>query len=109
MLYFVDIEVDAKGLWIDELWALWDEEVSAAQEAKDGGMINSLYKVAGQRRVVGVLDVPDHETLDRVFMAGLPMADHLVIREIAPVRQYFDFGADIKARWQAGVSVPTGG
>jgi muconolactone delta-isomerase len=108
MLYFVDIEVDAKGLTMDELWDLWEQEVAAARQSKDVGLIDSLYKVAGQRRVVGVLDVPDHETLDRVFMAGLPMADYLLIREIAPVRQYFEFGDDVKARWQADAAT-TGG
>ena len=64
-------------------------------------MVKGLYKVAGQRRVIAILDVPDHEILDRVFMAGLPMADYLVFNEISPIREYTAFAEDIKARWQA--------
>lgn len=100
MLFFADIEVNAKDLSLEKLWDLWEEETKAAAAAVEGGMVKGLYKVAGQRRVIAILDAPDHETLDRVFMAGLPMADYLVFREITPVREYAAFAEDIKSRWQ---------
>lgn len=40
------------------------------------------------------------DTLDRIFMAGLPMSDNLVFNEISPIREYTAFAEDIKARWQ---------
>jgi len=54
MQVFVDIKVDPTGLPLDELW---EEETKAALEAMEEGKIVSLYKVYGQRRVIGVLDV----------------------------------------------------
>jgi muconolactone delta-isomerase len=101
MLFFVDLGVDAKGRSLDELWDLWDKEVDAVHAVADSGMIVGLYKVAGQRRVVGVIDVPDHDALDRAVMAGMPMSDNLVVNEISPLREYSSFGADVKARWQS--------
>ena len=100
MLFFADIEVNAKELSLEKLWDLWEAETEAAAAAADGGMVKGLYKVAGQRRVLAVLDVPDHDTIDRIFMAGLPMANYLSFREITPVREYTDFAADVRNRWQ---------
>jgi muconolactone delta-isomerase len=100
MLFFVDVEVNAKDMGLDQLWDLWDKEVDAALAGMEAGLIKGLYKVAGQRRAIAVLDVPDHDTLDRVLMAGLPMSDYLRWKEIVPIREYTDFGKDIKARWQ---------
>lgn len=100
MLFFADIEVDARDLSLEKLWDLWEEETKAAASATEAGMVKGLYKVAGQRRVLAILDAPDHETLDRVFMAGLPMSGYLVFREISPIREYTDFAEDIRNRWQ---------
>jgi muconolactone D-isomerase len=60
----------------------------------------NLYKVAGQRRVVGVIDADSHDELDRILLAGLPMAPVLEWEEIVPVREYASFGEDIRRRWQ---------
>jgi muconolactone D-isomerase len=50
--------------------------------------------------VVGVLDVDSHEELDRIVMAGLPMAHMLNFEEIVPIREYSDFADDVRKRWQ---------
>lgn len=91
MLVFVDFRVDPKGLSLDELWEAWDEEA---------GKVVGLYKVSGQRRVLGVLDVESHDELDRILMAGLPMAHNLTMAEVPPVREYTAFAEDVKRRWQ---------
>lgn len=85
---------------VDELWDLWEKEAEAALAAKRGGKLPALYKVAGQRRVVGVIDAESADELDRVFMAGLPMAHVLEFSEIVPVRPYESFAEDVKARWR---------
>jgi muconolactone delta-isomerase len=68
--------------------------------AVQAGKIKALYKVSGQRRVVGIVDADSHDELDRIFMAALPMAHMLTFNEIVPVRDYMDFGEDIRKRWQ---------
>lgn len=100
MLFFFKVRVDHSGLSADELWDFWEKEVDAAEGALAGGKIKDLYKVSGQRRVIGVIDADSHDELDQIFMAGLPMAHVLEWEEIVPVRQYRDFGADVRKRWQ---------
>jgi muconolactone delta-isomerase len=100
MLFFFSVLVDHSGVSFDELWDEWEKEVDAAQGALEAGKIKHLFKVSGQRRVVGVLDVESHEELDRIVMAGLPMAHMLNFEEIVPIREYSDFADDVRKRWQ---------
>ncbi len=100
MLVFVDIRVNPKGMSIDELWDMWEEEAKAALEAMEAGTAVALYKVCGQRRVVGIFDVESHDELDQILMSGLPMAHYLEIAEVLPVREYEAFASDIMQRWQ---------
>lgn len=100
MLFLFDVRVDQSDMTIDELWDIWEKEVEAASGAVQAGKIKVLYKVSGQRRVIGVIDADSHDELDRIFMAGLPMAHVLTFDEILPVRDYMDFGEDVRKRWQ---------
>jgi muconolactone delta-isomerase len=100
MLVFVDIRVNPKDMSIDELWDVWEEEAKATLEAMQAGTVVSLYKVCGQRRVVGIMDVESHDELDRILMAQLPMAHYLKIKEVLPVREYEAFASDVMQRWQ---------
>lgn len=100
MLYFFKVRVDHSKLSTAELWDLWEKEIEAAEGAMDAGKIKNLYKVTGQRRVMGVIDADSHDELDRIMMAGLPMAEVLEWEETIPVREYRSFGADIRNRWQ---------
>ena len=101
MLYMADISIDPKNLSIDELWDLWEQEVAAARGATEAGLIKGLYKVVGQRRVIAIIEAPDHDMLDRIAMAGLPMAHNLVFNSVTPIREYESFGQDIDNRWAA--------
>ena len=47
-----------------------------------------------------ILDMESYDEMDRVLMAGLPLAHHLEIKEIAPVREYEAFASDVMQRWQ---------
>jgi muconolactone delta-isomerase len=100
VLFFFSVRVDHSNMTADQLWELWEKEVDAAEGALSAGKIKNLYKVSGQRRVIGVIDADSHDELDKIFMAGLPMAHVLEWEEIIPVREYTDFGVDIRKRWQ---------
>ncbi len=60
----------------------------------------SLYKVSGQRRVIGILDVESTDELDQIIIAGLAMAEYLAFEQVLPVREYASFAEDIRQRWE---------
>ena len=100
MLVYVDFRVNTRDLTLDELWEIWEKEADAAMQAVEAGKVVALYKVSGQRRVLGILDVESHDELDQIIMAGLPMAHYLGIAEVLPVREYSAFAEDVRRRWQ---------
>ena len=100
MLVFVDLRVNPKDMSLDELWDIWEEETRATLEAVEAGKVVSFYKVSGQRRGVGIMDVESTDELDRILMAGLPIARYLEVKEVVPVREYEAFATDIMQRWQ---------
>jgi muconolactone delta-isomerase len=100
VLVFVDIRVNPKDMSLKELWDIWENEAKATLEAMESGKVVSAYKVCGQRRVVMLLDMDSHDEIDQVLMAGLPLAHHLEIKEIVPVREYEAFASDVMQRWQ---------
>lgn len=99
-MVFADVRVNPKDMSLDELWDIWEEEAKATLEAMEAGKVVSAYKVCGQRRVMLILDMDSYDEMDRVLMAGLPLAHHLEIKEIVPVREYEDFASDVMQRWQ---------
>ena len=100
MLYFVKARIDPKGMSLDELWNLWEKEAEGAKGVRAAGKVVALYKVAGQRRVIAILNMDSHDEMDQVLMAGLPMAAYLEFEEILPVREYESFADDLKRRWK---------
>ncbi|MGY1639251.1 muconolactone Delta-isomerase family protein [Geodermatophilus sp. SYSU D00742] len=100
MLFHVSFRVDHTRLDEDDFWDEWERETQAAKAAMAGGVIKSLYKVAGQRRVIGIVDVESHDQLDQIVMGALPMSHHLTLEEVLPVREYTAFADDVARRWQ---------
>jgi muconolactone delta-isomerase len=100
MLYFFKVRVLHENMSFDELWDAWEKETDAAKGGMEAGLIKVAYKVVGQRRVVGILDLDSHDEMDRILMAGLPMAHVLEWEEVLPVREYADFADDVKRRWK---------
>ncbi len=100
MLFLFKVRVEPKDMSLDDLWDIWEKEAETALSAKKAGKIVALYKVSGQRRVIGVLDVESHDELDQILMSALPMAHHLEFEEILPVRPYENFAEDVKKRWK---------
>ncbi len=99
MLYFFDVRVNQEGMSLGQLWDLWEKEAEATLPVIKAGKLRA-FKVSGQRRVLGVIDAESHDELDRIFMAGLPMANVLEFEEVVPVREYEAFAQDVKARWK---------
>jgi muconolactone D-isomerase len=100
MLYFFKVRVDPKEWSFDEMWNQWEKQAEAAMAAKASGKMVALYKVAGQRLVIGVIDAVSHDDLDQFFMAAAPIAHNLEIEEMLPVREYEGFASDVKRRWK---------
>jgi muconolactone D-isomerase len=100
MLFFCKVRVDHTRITEEELWDLWEQEAEAALHAKGAGTMVGVYKVAAQRRVVMIIDVPDHDFFDKLGMGMMPMRNIFEIEEILPLREYEAFAADVKKRWK---------
>jgi muconolactone delta-isomerase len=101
MLFFVNVRIDPKNLSFEEMWDVWEKETEAAIGAKGVGKIVNLWKVAGQRRIIAIVNVESHDELDQIFMGALPMAHFLEFEEIFAVREYEKFAADVRKRWKS--------
>jgi muconolactone D-isomerase len=68
-------------LTLDEVW---DLEIGESNVAKDSFKILHMYKVAGQRRVIAIVEMESAENLDRMIMGRLPMREVLEFETIWP-------------------------
>jgi muconolactone D-isomerase len=82
-----------------ELVAIWQREAAAALAAKSAGAVTHLWKVAGQRVVLAVVEFPTAEDLDRAI-ASLPIIremGHGMRTEAFPIYPYETFASDLDA------------
>jgi muconolactone delta-isomerase len=98
MLFFVRFDVTQPSNYSNEqLVATWIREAEAAIGAMDAGAVPHLWKVAGQRVVLGVIDLPTAEDLDRA-LGGLPIIREMgpgMKTEAWPIYDYRTFAADL--------------
>jgi muconolactone delta-isomerase len=98
MLFFVRFDVtQPEQVSNDDLVAIWRREAEAALGAKEAGAVVHLWKVAGQRVVLAVVDFPSAEDLDRA-LASLPIIRELgpgVRTEALPIYDYETFAEDL--------------
>ncbi|MEA2167907.1 MAG: hypothetical protein QOF76_1207 [Solirubrobacteraceae bacterium] len=98
MLFFVRFDVtQPANVTNDDLIATWIREAQAAIGAMDAGAVPHLWKVAGQRVVLGVIDVPESQDLDRA-LGGLPIIREMgggVKTEAWPIYDYRLFAEDL--------------
>src|SRR5918999_5392170 len=79
MLFFVRFDVtQPEAVPNADLVDTWQREAAAALGAAELGVVRHLWKVAGQRVVLAVVDLPAAEDLDAA-LGGLP-----IIREMGP-------------------------
>jgi muconolactone delta-isomerase len=99
MQFFVRFDVhQPEDMSNREFVEMWDREADAAIGAMEAGAVSHLWKVAGQRVVFGVLELPDAESVDRA-LAGLPIIKEIgatVDTEVLPIYDYTAFAADMK-------------
>jgi len=107
MLFFVRFDLtQPANVSNDELVATWIREAEAAMGAMDAGAVTHLWKVAGQRIVLAVVDLPTAEDLDRA-LGGLPIIREMgpgVKTEAWPIYDYRTFAADLNAGAYGGAS-----
>lgn len=100
MKFFVRFEVmQPAEVSNGDLVEIWRHEAAAALAAKKAGMITQLWKVAGQRVVLAVVELPSFEDLDRA-LAGLPIIREMgsgVRTEALPIYDYEVFAEDLDA------------
>jgi muconolactone D-isomerase len=80
-----------------DLVETWKREAAAALGAKEAGVVTHLWKVAGQRVVLAVIDLPTPEDLDRA-LGGLPIVREMgggVRTEALPIYDYETFANDL--------------
>jgi muconolactone delta-isomerase len=100
MLFFVRFDVTQPNTVSNsDLVEIWKREAEAALGAVEAGAVKHLWKVSGQRVVLGVIDLPSAEDLDRA-LASLPIIREMgagVKTEALPIYDYATFADDLKA------------
>src|SRR3954465_15431141 len=98
MLFFVRFDVTQPNTVSNsDLVEIWKREAEAALGAVEAGAVKHLWKVSGQRVVLGVIDLPSAEDLDRA-LAGLPIIREMgpgMKTEAFPIYDYRTFAADL--------------
>ena len=105
MLFFVRFDIrQPDDVSNPDLVAIWQREAAAALAAKEAGAVKYLWKVAGQRVVLAVVDFPSAEDLER-GLAGLPIIRELgpgTRTEALPIYEYVTFAADLDSGVHGG-------
>ena len=79
MLFFVRFDItQPANVTNADLIDTWRREATAAVGAIEAGAIKGIWKIAGERSVLCVIEVPAPEELDRA-LGGLP-----IVREMGP-------------------------
>lgn len=98
MLFFVRFDVTQPDTVSNsELVEIWKREATAALGAVEAGAVKHLWKVAGQRVVLAVVEAPSAQALDGA-LAGLPIIREMgngVRTEALPIYDYAGFAADL--------------
>ena len=101
MLYHLEFKVEyGTDMSQKDLFDVWTEEAGVALGAKEAGAVVDLWKVAGERRVIAIVDLDGPDTLDQILF-DLPImkrhGQHVQVK-VSALRRYEDFAADVKAR-----------
>ncbi len=100
MLFFVRFDVtQPANVSNEDLVAIWKREAIAAIGAIDAGAVPHLWKVAGQRVVLAIVDLPTAEDLDRA-LGSLPIIREMgpgMKTEAWPIYDYRTFAEDLDA------------
>ena len=100
MLFFVRFDVtQPANVPNADLVEIWKREAAAAGGAREAGAVVHLWKVAGQRVILAIVDLPSAEDLDRA-LGGLPIIREMgpgMKTEALPIYDYATFAEDLSA------------
>ena len=98
MLFHLDFHVEyGATMSQQDLFSTWSREAESALGAKKAGVVVDLWKVAGERRVLAVIDVDSHDTLDEILFT-LPIMVEMgqyVDVKVSALRRYEDFAGTV--------------
>lgn len=99
VIFYMQMRWNIEGrMTFDEVW---DLEIEESKVAKDGFTILHIFKVAGQRRVIAIVETESAEALDRVILSRLPMREVLEFEAIWALRSFDGFLEDCKTHFGA--------
>jgi muconolactone delta-isomerase len=98
MLFFVRFDISQPATLANaDLVETWKREAAAALGAMEAGVVRHLWKVAGERVVLAVIDLPSAEDLDRA-LGSLPIVREMgggVRTTAKPIYDYRTFAQDL--------------
>lgn len=80
---------------------VWDMEVREGPAASKQFKVVAMFKVAGQKRVIAIVDMESAEALDRAILGHLPMREYLDFEAIWPLRTFDGFLEDCQTHFAA--------
>ena len=99
MIFFMQMRWNIEGrLKLEEVW---DLEIEEAKSAKDGFKLIGMYKVAGQRRVIAIVEIETAEELDRTILDRLTLREYLEFEAIWRLRSFDGFLDDCRTHFGA--------
>lgn len=99
MLIYMQMLWKIEGrLSFDQVWKM---EVEEAVTAQGHFKVISMYKVAGQKRVLAIVEIDSADNLDRIIMGKLPLREYLEFEAIWPLRTFEAFVDDCKTGFTA--------
>jgi muconolactone delta-isomerase len=87
MIFCCKMRWELDGMSFDDLWMQEAEEARTAIQTIESGMVQHLYKVAAERYVIVIGNLPNAEELDRTAMSRLPMHEHLIFEEVLSLEE----------------------
>jgi len=78
---------------------VWDLEIEEGEAEQAGFEMLAMYKVAGQKRVIAIVDMPSADDLDRTIMGRLPLREYLEFEAIWPLRPFDSFLEDCRTHF----------
>ena len=101
MLYHADFHFEyPASMSQKDLFSIWAREAEAALGAKKACVVIDIWKCAGSRRVIAIVNVDSLDTLDQMLLDLPIMKEHgqHVQVDVTPLRRFEDFATDVKKR-----------
>jgi hypothetical protein len=98
MFFYAEMQWDLKGMSFNDLWIAEGEECRHAIVTIENNMVQHLYKVVAEQKVIVIGNLPNAVELDRTAMGRLPMHEHLLFTEVLTLEE--GFTEDVQAYLQ---------